>query len=239
MLEVCKTISYFEIQSAFMTEHQQTLDTLKDIRDIMNRSSRFMSLSGWSGVAAGCCALVGAWRAHGVIQQGMIGRDSLRKLYDAPAEIPEPIQISDYVGSSELLQIAFFTLVAALLSAILFTWWRNRKAPAPIWNATSRRLIVALGVPMLVGGIYMIKLMEIGAFGFIAPGCLLFYGIGLISASRFTLGEIRWLGYAQLVIGIANLFYIGYGLYFWAFGFGVLHIIYGLIMWWKHERQVA
>jgi hypothetical protein len=227
---------YFELQSAFMTEQQETLDTLKDIRNIMDRSSRFLSLSGWSGVAAGCCALVGAWMAHQVLDKAAAGRI-------AAYEATDPVAgYDDLMGAgttASLVQIGLLTLVAAIVSAFLFTWWRSRKQSAPLWNATSQRLTVALGIPMLVGGIYLLKLVETGSFGMVAPGCLLFYGLGLINASRYTLGEIKWLGYAQLATGLVNLAFVGYGLYFWAFGFGLLHIIYGLIMWWKHERNQA
>jgi hypothetical protein len=116
---------------------------------------------------------------------------------------------------------------------------RSRKTNTALWGPTSRRLSWALGLPLGVGGLYMLTLMQAGAFGLIAPGCLLFYGLGLVSASRYTLGEIRWLGYGQLATGLLNLLFTGYGLYFWAFGFGILHIVYGLIMWWKHERPAT
>jgi hypothetical protein len=202
---------------------------------MMDRSSRFISLSGWSGVAAGCCALVGAWFAHGYIQKGAASHRTLRHAYDAATQSRD-IGIFDYVGSSALLLIAMLTLAGAILFAFLFTWLRSRKSGVPLWGPTSRRLAWAVGLPLAVGGIYMLKLMQAGAFGLIAPGCLLFYGLGLISAARYTLGEIRWLGYGQVFTGLANLLFTGYGLYFWAFGFGILHIIYGFIMWWHHER---
>lgn len=219
-----------------MSENNQTLDTLKDIRNMMDRSSRFISLSGWSGVAAGCCALAGAWYAYGVIETGKQQQSSLRKGVENTYE-NDSINVLEYIGSSKLIGIALLTLFSAIVLAFLFTWMRSRKTGVPIWGITARRLTFAIGLPLLVGGIYMLKLMEAGAFGMIAPGCLLFYGIGLVSAAKYTLGEIRWLGYGQIVTGIVNLFFAGYGLYFWAFGFGVLHIFYGLIMWWKYERN--
>jgi hypothetical protein len=97
--------------------------------------------------------------------------------------------------------------------------------------------MINVAIPMIAGGIYILKLIEQGSFGLIAPGCLIFYGLGLVNASKFTLGEIRFLGYGQLLLGIINLWYMGSGLYFWAAGFGVLHIVYGAIMWSKYERE--
>ena len=97
--------------------------------------------------------------------------------------------------------------------------------------------MVAVAIPMLAGAIYLWQLMEAGSFGLIAPGSLIFYGLALINASKYTLGEIKYLGYFQLLLGLVNCTMPGYGLYFWAMGFGVLHILYGIIMWYKYERN--
>lgn len=216
-----------------MNEQQQTLDTLKDIRSIMDRSSRFISLSGLSGVAAGTCALIGAWFANKVITVGIAEGSSLRKIYHT--EPGDGINLNDYMGGS-LFFIACVTFTAAFLLAFLFTWLRSRKTGVPLIGTLSRRLTTAVGIPLLAGAFYVVKLMQYGAFGMIAPGCLLFYGLGLVNASRYTLGEIKYLGYCQLLLGITNLFFPGQGLYFWAMGFGILHIVYGIYMWYKYER---
>ncbi len=200
---------------------------------MMDRSSRFISLSGLSGVAAGACALVGAWFANGVIVQGIEAGDRSRDLY--PARPVEGISLNDGLGG-RLFLIACITFTAALVFAFLFTWLRSRKTGVPLFGNLSRRLTIAVAIPLIVGAFYVVKLMQYGAFGMIAPGCLLFYGLGLVNASRYTLGEIKYLGYCQLVLGITNLFYPGQGLYFWAIGFGILHIVYGIYMWFKYER---
>jgi hypothetical protein len=225
---------YFVFQSAFMNEQQQTLDTLKDIRSMMDRSSRFISLSGLSGVAAGACALVGAWFAKGVVDKGIANHSSLRKNYENANE-EAAISLLDYTGS-QLLWIAVATFTGALFLAFFFTWLRSRKTGARLWGPVTFRLTLAVGIPIFIGFLYLLKLMQVGAFGLIAPGCLLFYGLGLLNASRYTTDEIKYLGYAMLVVGCVNLLYPGFGLYFWAFGFGVLHILYGIIMWNKYER---
>jgi hypothetical protein len=90
---------------------------------------------------------------------------------------------------------------------------------------------------MVVGGLVLIRAMYWEYYQLIVPGCLIFYGLALVNASKYTLGEIRYLGYGQLILGLINLWVIGDGLYFWAAGFGVLHILYGAIMWWKYERK--
>jgi hypothetical protein len=225
---------YFEFQSAFMNDQNQHLDTLQDIKQMMERSSRFISLSGLSGIAAGTCALIGAWFAYGVINNPASAETSLRNseviLYDSR------VSIRDFTGSS-LLQIAIVTLLAALVSAFIFTYLRSRKTGTTLLSKTSIRLLINVSIPLIVGGIYLFRLMTFKIYGLIAPGCLIFYGLALLNASKYTLKEIRYLGICEILLGILNLWHIGHGLYYWAIGFGVLHIIYGAAMWWEYERK--
>lgn len=205
--------------------------TLHDIKQMMERSSRFISLSGLSGIAAGCCALVGSYFAYGVIN---------RASYDsgkaAEKTVVTRLSLQDYMGNS-LFQIASITFIMALLLAFLFTWLRSRKNNTPLWGTTSKRLLWNVSLPLLVGGIFLMKLIDNGIYGYIAPGSLLFYGLALLNASKYTLNEIKYLGYGQIILGLISLNSLGNGLYFWALGFGVLHVIYGIVMWWKYERN--
>lgn len=221
---------YFKV--LFMGEQQQPLEDLQHIKKMMERSSRFISLSGLSGIAAGICALVGAWFANDVIIQNG-GPSGYREIV---ARSLEASSLQDFMGH-RLFQIALYTFLAALFSAFLFTWLRSRKNDIPLWGYTSRRLLINVSVPMIAGGIYLFKQMQFGNYGLIAPGCLIFYGLALVNASKYTLGEVRYLGYCQILLGIINCWFVGYGLYFWAVGFGVLHIIYGSVMWYKYERN--
>lgn len=198
---------------------KKELETLQDIRNIMERSSRFISLSGWSGVAAGICALVGAAVAYPIVS----GRQS-GYLYTA-------------AETRTLLFIAAATFVAAFLSAFFFTYIRTKRSRTNIWNHASRRLFWNVMVPILAGSIFLLKLISLGHFGLVAPGCLLFYGIALFAGSKDTLYEIRYLGYAEMLLGCVALWFLGYGLFFWTIGFGVFHILYGIWMWAKYERK--
>lgn len=201
---------------------------------MMERSSRFISLSGLSGVAAGCCALVGAWFAYDVIHGE--GRSSTTPGSSYGSLEPETsVSFGDFLGHS-LFSIALFTFLAALLFAFLFTYIRSQKTNIPIWGHTAQRLMFNVSIPMIVGGIFLWKMIESGIFGLVAPGCLIFYGLALVNASKYTLREVRYLGFLQIILGLVNLWFIGYGLYFWAAGFGLLHIIYGGVMWWKYEK---
>lgn len=216
-----------------MPSAKQQLDALTDIKQMMERSSRFISLSGLSGVAAGICALIGAYFAYGVISPNRL--DNVEKSGGINTS-EAPATLAEFMGSS-LFIIAIATFVAAFVLAFAFTWLRSQKNNVPIWGVASRRLMWSVGVPMAAGGIYLLKLIENGVYGLIAPGCLVFYGLALLNAGKYTLGEIKYLGYTQIALGLISCWFIGYGLYFWAAGFGLMHIIYGIVMWSRYERK--
>jgi len=222
----------------FMTEQSQHLDTIQDIRQLMQKSSRFISLSGLSGIAAGLCALVAAWFTQGELTRYHAAHGWVRANrsaeYDASGGyvlMPGYRQLAQ-----ELILIAVVTFGVAFALAFFFTYLRSKKTGVPIWGFTARRVMFSVIVPMIAGGLVILRLIDLGGYGLIAPCCLIFYGLGLISAGRYTFEEIKYLGYGQLVLGALNLWLIGYGLLFWALGFGVLHMVYGFLMWWKHER---
>jgi uncharacterized membrane protein (UPF0182 family) len=231
-LQIPKQIIYFVSQSTFMSEQQQSLEDLQHIKRMMERSGRFISLSGLSGVMAGLCALAGAWFAHDIIVSSG-GPSGMSRIYRRDYDLDT---VQEFMGS-KLFMIAILTFISALVLAFLFTYLRSKKSEVPMWGTASRRLLVAVAVPMIAGGFYLLREIQIGNYGLIAPGSLIFYGLALVNASKFTLGEIKYLGYCQIILGIINCWVIGYGLYFWAIGFGVLHIIYGIGMWYKYERK--
>ena len=210
-----------------MNTPQQSLEDLQHIKKMMERSSRFISLSGLSGIAAGVCALVGAWFASQKINCWVKGDCQLSHLIDAGGR-----QLLN-----ELFRIATLTFVAAFALAFLFTFLRSKKNSMPMWGNATMRLLWNTAIPLMAGAIFLFRMMQMGQFDLIAPGCLIFYGLALINGSKYTLGEVKYLGYGILLLGIINLWYVGYGLHFWAMGFGVLHIVYGIVMWNKYERK--
>ncbi|MEP6684147.1 MAG: hypothetical protein ABJA35_12840 [Parafilimonas sp.] len=215
-----------------MNESEKLSNELKDIKQIMERSSRFISLSGLSGISAGICALIGAWLSGIVIERNKRAVHNLkRSIADT-----DSIMYGDFIHS-HLFQIAIITFFASAFFAFLFTYRRSKKTNTPIWGITARRLTINVVVPMIAGGIFLFALIRDGVYGFIAPGCLIFYGLGVLNASKYTLPETRYLGYGEIIIGLINLFFMGQGLYFWAAGFGALHIFYGAFMWSKYEMK--
>jgi hypothetical protein len=210
-----------------MEEKDKSTDSLqeiKNIRQIMERSSRFISLSGLSGIAAGVCALTGAWIANGLLysEGGKPRIISFKK--------------SDTL-SLQLLGLAAITFIIAFIAAFYLTWQKAKKQNLPVWDHSSRRLFWNMVIPMIAGGLFILGMLYYDEWRFVGPSCLIFYGMALMNASKYTLTDIRYLGYCEIALGLISMFFIGYGLYFWAAGFGLLHIIYGAIMWFKYERK--
>jgi hypothetical protein len=207
-----------------MNTSQTNIDAIKDIRTIMERSSRFISLSGWSGISAGIFALAGAWVANDRI------KEYYSNGYSAASACPSCLR-------NELSMIAAIVFFTAFISAFLFTYAKTKKEGVPIWGSAAKRLLWNTLLPMVTGGILIWKMIDLKQYDFVVSSTLIFYGLALVNGSKYTMGEVRYLGYAEIVTGIVSLLIIPKGLYAWAFGFGVLHIIYGIAMWWKYDRN--
>ena len=204
----------------------ETLQEISDIKRIMERSSRFISLSGLSGIAAGLCALVGAYFANDILNNYYFQYNN-----DGGYTVAHFRSLV-----AQLLTVAAIVLVAALTLAFIFTWRRAKQNRLPVWDLTARKLMWNVLIPLVAGGLFVLSMLQYGQWHFVAPACLIFYGLALVNGSKYTLSEIRYLGYLEIILGLVNTQFINAGLYFWAVGFGVLHIIYGIIMWWRYER---
>jgi hypothetical protein len=218
-LEKIAITLYFKVLFMQREDKDISLETLQEIRLIMERSARFLSLSGWSGVWAGVTALAAAYIANNMMEKH-IGED-----------IFPNIPYANYI----LLGAA--TFIIALAGAWIFTAQKAKRQGQKIWNGISRKLAWQIAVPMLAGGFFIYAFITYGDASLVAPACLCFYGLALINGSKYTLPDILTLGYAEVVLGCLNIFYPGYGIYFLGFGFGILHIAYGITMWNRYDRN--
>jgi hypothetical protein len=208
---------YFQMNSS-----TQNLEALHDIKRIMERSGRFISLSGLSGIAVGVCALLGAGAANYRINLDL-------NEFTSGASCASCLR-------RDLLLIAGIVWVAAVTVATLFTYLKTQKEGVAMWGSSAKRLLWNTLLPMVAGGFLIWRMIGLEQYALIASASLIFYGIALVNGSKYTLGEVRYLGYAEIVTGIAGLWLPGSGLLYWTIGFGVLHIIYGVAMWWKYDR---
>lgn len=206
----------------------ESLEALRDIRGMMQRSGRFLSLSGYSGIWAGCSALAGAAAARFSILPDL--EDTYLR-YD----LQRSLDVQGYSWLARPLLLGAIIFIVALAGGYFFTRRKARRQGTPLWNHASRALAWHVALPMVVGAVLCVAFLRYGHAFYIAPACLLFYGLALINGSKFTVGEVRYLGYLEIVLGCINLFLPHYGLLLWSIGFGVLHILYGIIMWRKYD----
>ncbi|MFT6730672.1 MAG: hypothetical protein ACJA1H_001998, partial [Glaciecola sp.] len=190
-----------------------------EIKNMMNKSSRFISLSGLSGILAGIYALVGAAIAYYLVSNSVRG-----------------YLILDGTIYRICLAILFGVATLSTLTAIYLSTKKAKKNGEKIWDTSSKRLLINFLIPMIAGGIYILIILNQGRYGHTAALMLIFYGLALINASKYSLGDIRYLGYTQLGLGLICALYPSYGFWFWVIGFGFMHIIYGTIMYFKYDR---
>ncbi len=200
------------------------LKDISEIRSIMEKSSRFISLSGLSGVMAGIYALIGAAIAYNLV-------------YTSQDLVYDQLIIRDVRGNvGSLILIALSVLGAAVFTGIYLTRRKAKKQGLKTWDESAKRSLINLLIPLVAGGVLVIIFYQQGLIAMIAPLTLIFYGLGLINASHYTYRDIRLLGISEVILGLIASAVIGYGLLIWAIGFGVLHIVYGALMYFKYER---
>jgi hypothetical protein len=201
-----------------MKKEQDYIQHIAEIRSMMERSAKFLSLSGWAGIMAGIYALLGAYTVYTVFNYN-----------------PDKI-VYRIPGFSSVIILAVMILIFAVATAIFLSYKKADKNGEKIWNATSRRLIAGMSVPLITGGILILILISKELTGLIAPLTLIFYGLALYNASKFTIDEVKYLGMIQIGLGLLSSYFIEYSLLLWALGFGAAHIVYGIYMHFRYER---
>jgi len=190
-----------------MNNEINSLEDIKAIRKIMEESTRFLSLSGLSGVLAGVAALAGALIAW--------------------------LFIDD---SWSLMGVAAVVLVLSLSVAFWLSVKKAKREGKHFWTPVSKKMLVHLFIPLVTGGILAVVFMSQGNMQLVVPVFLIFYGLALVNAAKYTLGEIFYLGILEIITGLVLTIFPGWWLIGWSFGFGILHVVYGLVMYGKYGR---
>lgn len=221
-----------------MNEHDH-LNELARIRGLMDRSTRFLSLSGLSGVVAGAAALFGAYAAREHHKALLWAEGATSFVNPSRAYVDLDSQQAWWNHVTFLVVDGMTVLLVALLGALWFTWRRSKRMGQGLWDPSARRLLVNLFVPLVIGGLFAMAMILNGSIEMVPAATLVFYGLGLLNASKYTLDEIRWLGLSEALLGVLAAFWADAGLLFWALGFGVLHIFYGGLMYLRYEQGKA
>lgn len=193
------------------------LEDIREIKDIMAHTTRFISLSGISGVSTGLIALSSAFIAYITVF-----KDQEYLIHDA-------IELSNN-KLFKLLFIAVATIFLSICSAIYFTTRKIRIKNQRVWDIQTKRLLLNLSIPLVSGGLLCLMLLFKGFIGILPSITLIFYGLALVNGSKYTLPEIRNLGLIQITLGLVAFQFVGYGLIIWGLGFGIIQIVYGLVI---------
>jgi hypothetical protein len=215
-------------------EQKEQLGHLSEIRNLMEKSSRFLSLSGLSGIFAGIYALLGAYLVYSDFH--ILSSNTARVSY---SEFISANSGNDSVilKIQSLFIIGAIVLLLSLVTGYIFTSRKAKKQNLNVWDSTTKRMVVSLSIPLIAGGIFCLILIKHEVVGLIAPATLIFYGLALLNASKYTFNDIKYLGVLEIVLGLVSAYYIGRGLLFWAVGFGVLHIVYGTVMYYRYDQN--
>ena len=209
----------FDFQSTLKMESKKYLDDISQIKDLMNRSSRFISLSGLSGILAGIYAITGAAIAYYFFMPESEGYVTLHSW-----------------NFRMILGILIAVAVLSFVSAYLLTTSKAKKNNEKVWDEATKRLLVNFFVPLVTGGIYILIKLNSQHYGLTAALMLIFYGLALVNASKYTLSNVKYLGYVEIVLGLICAAMPGYGFWFWVLGFGVMHLVYGSLIYLKEKK---
>jgi hypothetical protein len=196
------------------------VEDIKAIREMMEKSTKFLSLSGLTGIIAGAAAIMGAAFAYFYL-------------------LRDP-SITDYTHTQEVLIIladAFVILAISIGSGIYFSGKKAKKTNQKLFNSATRRAAYNLALPLVAGGLFSLLFLIRGDIGIVASSTLLFYGMALLNASKYTFEEIHYLGITEIILGLLAAVFMYKGILFWTLGFGVCHIIYGLAMYNKYDKK--
>lgn len=201
-------------------EPKDYLKDISEIKNLMNKSSRFISLSGLSGVMAGIYALIGAAYAYWLVSNSK----------------HEYLILDGTIFTLVLLDL-FLVALFSIITAVILTTRKAKKNGSKIWDASSKRLLINFLIPLVSGGLYILIILGNQKYGQTGALMLIFYGLALINASKYSIGDIRYLGIIEIILGLIAALLPGYGFWFWVLGFGIMHIVYGTWMHFKYDKN--
>jgi uncharacterized membrane protein HdeD (DUF308 family) len=189
------------------------IEDIKAIREMMEKSSKFTSINGLSLVFAGIIAIIGGWGANSILNH--------------------KCEITVLILPLLITAVVVLGLAVGIIS--LFSWRKSRKNHQSLLNSVTRRAAYNLLVPLAAGGLFSLLLLLRGDVAIVAASTLVFYGLALINASKFTFSELHFLGICEVIIGLLAAIFPYHGILFWMLGFGVCHIVCGIIMYVKYD----
>ena len=192
-------------------DKDKALESVNEIKELMEKSSKFVSLSGITAVLAGVYALIGAYVADNLLNS-----------------------VNNRGG---VIITALMVLMVSAITACILSWYKARATGQKLFSKLTYRIVWNFAFPLLAGGLFCLALLLHENYGLISSAMLLFYGLSLVNVSKYTYSNVAWLGAVFVCLGIANSFFEGHALLFWTIGFGGIHILYGALFYLQYERK--
>ncbi|HJU87697.1 MAG TPA: hypothetical protein VJ788_10040 [Gemmatimonadota bacterium] len=178
---------------------------LRAIRDAMEGSSRFTSVSGAGGIAVGLSALAAAWIAS---------RQSTPAAWFG-------------VWAVEGALAAAVSLASAARKA--------GRSGGSLRSLPARRFALALAPALVAGGVLTLVFLRRGLLDALPGLWLLLYGTGVVTGGAFSERIVPLTGMTFMLAGVAALGLPEPGPDAWmAIGFGGIHVAFGALLLWRH-----
>ncbi|MBR1835514.1 MAG: hypothetical protein IJ785_08460 [Bacteroidales bacterium] len=210
--------------------NNDAIDTLREIKDLMQKSSRFQTISGISIIIIGIYASIvsfGAWLLLGNHEP-----------YSWLPSWATDFALNTPGRTWAAILCALVLLVLSFGTVCLMSYFKTKRVNQRfVFDQTVRRSLWAFFVPAATGGLLCLAMLQQGHYGITSSFMLVFYGLALINSAHHTTSRLALLGYVELLLGIVDCFVVNQGLLFWFLGFGLWHIIFGIFFTLSNRRQ--
>lgn len=185
--------------------HDRAMENLRFIRETMERSASFTAVSGWAGVAMGAVALAAA---------------AVARLQQDPR-----------------VWLAVWLLAAAVSFAVAVGGMavKSRSVGMPLFSGPGRKFASSFAPPIVVGGLLTVALFVAGEIRLLPGTWLLLYGAAVVTGGAHSVRVVPLMGAVFMATGaVALLAPPAWADAFMALGFGMLHVVFGLVIARKH-----
>ncbi len=210
--------------------NNDAINTLREIKDIMQKSSRFENISGFSIIIIGIYASIvslGAWL--------LLGK---HEPYSWLPTWSTDFALNTPGRTWTAILCALVLLVVSFGTVCLMSYFKTKRVNHRfVFDHTVRRSLWAFFVPAATGGLLCLAMLQQGHYGITSSFMLVFYGLALINCAHHTTSRLALLGYVELLLGIVDCFVVSHGILFWFLGFGLWHIIFGIFFTLSNRHQ--
>ena len=208
-------------------DNKEVFNTINEIRNMMEKSSKILTLSGISAIFVGVYACIAAAVAYYITGGTCCFFAKIPALY------------LDTHQKLRILWLVATLLIILCLATVFILSYRKAKRNNKrfVFDRTARRLLWYFFLPLVVGGVLCLAFIMQDNYAPLVAFMLIFYGTALINVSGYTYSNTRYLGYAEILLGFVNCFMETHHLLCWTLGFGVFHIIYGILFYLKYDRR--